>query len=70
MTRRILGVGIHMLSGREEARVTSLLTAMAKYVELRRHTDADGDVLTADGVQAALAQGRKQHASGAPRGRS
>jgi broad specificity phosphatase PhoE len=27
---------------------------MAKYVELRRHTDADGDVLTPQGVQAAL----------------
>jgi hypothetical protein len=30
---------------------------MAKYVELRRHTDADGDVLTPDGVRAALAIG-------------
>ena len=27
---------------------------MAKYVELRRHTDADGDVLTPEGVRAAL----------------
>jgi phosphohistidine phosphatase SixA len=27
---------------------------MAKYVELRRDTDADGDVLTSEGVQAAL----------------
>jgi broad specificity phosphatase PhoE len=27
---------------------------MAKYVELRRHTDADGDVLTPKGVEAAL----------------
>jgi phosphohistidine phosphatase SixA len=27
---------------------------MAKYVELRRHTDNDGDVLTPDGVQAAI----------------
>lgn len=27
---------------------------MSKYVELRRHTDADGDVLTPEGVQAAL----------------
>jgi broad specificity phosphatase PhoE len=26
---------------------------MAKYVELRRHTEADGDVLTPEGVQAA-----------------
>jgi broad specificity phosphatase PhoE len=26
---------------------------MAKYVELRRHTDADGDVLTPEGVRAA-----------------
>jgi broad specificity phosphatase PhoE len=27
---------------------------MAKEIELRRHTDSDGDVLTADGVRAAL----------------
>jgi broad specificity phosphatase PhoE len=27
---------------------------MAKYVELRRHTDAEGDVLTPEGVKAAL----------------
>jgi broad specificity phosphatase PhoE len=26
---------------------------MAKYVELRRHTDAEGDVLTPEGVRAA-----------------
>jgi broad specificity phosphatase PhoE len=32
---------------------------MAKYVELRRHTDADGDVLTSDGVQAALEIGAR-----------
>jgi broad specificity phosphatase PhoE len=32
---------------------------MAKYVELRRHTDADGDVLTAEGVQAAVAIGAR-----------
>ena len=32
---------------------------MAKYVELRRHTDADGDVLTADGVRAALEIGSR-----------
>ena len=32
---------------------------MAKEIELRRHTDADGDVLTADGVQAALAIGAR-----------
>ncbi|MEE9205902.1 MAG: histidine phosphatase family protein [Acidimicrobiia bacterium] len=31
---------------------------MARYVELRRHTDNDGDVLTADGVQAAVALGK------------
>lgn len=31
---------------------------MARYVELRRHTDNDGDVLTEDGVQAALELGR------------
>lgn len=27
---------------------------MAKYIELRRHTDADGDALTAEGVRAAM----------------
>jgi broad specificity phosphatase PhoE len=32
---------------------------MAKTVELRRHTDNDGDVLTPQGVQAALAIGRR-----------
>jgi broad specificity phosphatase PhoE len=32
---------------------------MAKYVELRRHTDADGDVLTAEGVRAALEIGAR-----------
>jgi broad specificity phosphatase PhoE len=32
---------------------------MAKYVELRRHTDADGDVLTSEGVQAALEIGSR-----------
>jgi broad specificity phosphatase PhoE len=32
---------------------------MAKYVELRRHTDADGDVLTPDGVRAALEIGAR-----------
>jgi broad specificity phosphatase PhoE len=31
---------------------------MARYVELRRHTDSEGDVLTEDGVRAALAIGR------------
>jgi broad specificity phosphatase PhoE len=30
---------------------------MAKYVELRRHTDADEDVLTAEGVRAAMTIG-------------
>jgi broad specificity phosphatase PhoE len=32
---------------------------VGKEVELRRHTDADGDVLTAEGVQAALAIGAR-----------
>jgi broad specificity phosphatase PhoE len=32
---------------------------MARYVELRRHTDADGDVLTPQGVDAALAIGAR-----------
>jgi broad specificity phosphatase PhoE len=32
---------------------------MAKYVELRRHTDADGDVLTPEGVKAALEIGAR-----------
>jgi broad specificity phosphatase PhoE len=31
---------------------------MARYVELRRHTDSDGDALTEDGVRAALEIGR------------
>ena len=32
---------------------------MAKYVELRRHTDADGDVLTPEGVKAGLEIGAR-----------
>ena len=32
---------------------------MARYVELRRHTDSDGDVLSEDGVAAALEIGRR-----------
>jgi broad specificity phosphatase PhoE len=32
---------------------------MAKYVELRRHTDADGDVLTQEGVRAAMRIGAR-----------
>ena len=32
--------------------------AMARYVELRRHTDSDGDKLTDDGVRAAVALGK------------
>lgn len=32
---------------------------MARYVELRRHTDSDGDVLTEEGVRAALEIGRR-----------
>src|SRR5919106_3146944 len=32
---------------------------MAKYIELRRHTDADGDVLTSDGVGAAIEIGSR-----------
>ena len=31
---------------------------MARYIELRRHTDSDGDTLTEKGVQAALEIGR------------
>jgi phosphohistidine phosphatase SixA len=34
---------------------------MAKYVELRRHTDADGDVLTPEGVRAASTIGAGLH---------
>jgi hypothetical protein len=30
---------------------------MARFVELRRHTDNDGDVLSGDGVAAALRLG-------------
>ncbi len=32
---------------------------MARTVELRRHTDADGDLLTADGVRAAIELGAR-----------
>lgn len=32
---------------------------MSKVVELRRHTDSDGDVLTDDGIAAAVAIGRR-----------
>ena len=32
---------------------------MARYLELRRHTDSDGDVLTEDGVRAGLEIGRR-----------
>jgi broad specificity phosphatase PhoE len=32
---------------------------MAKYVELRRHTDADGDMLTPEGVRAAVEIGSR-----------
>ena len=32
---------------------------MARYVELRRHTDSDGDVLSEEGVRAALEIGRR-----------
>jgi hypothetical protein len=32
---------------------------MAKYIELRRHTDADGDVLTPEGVLAAIQIGSR-----------
>src|SRR5205823_7759936 len=32
---------------------------VSKEIELRRHTDADGDVLTAEGVAAALEIGRR-----------
>jgi|SRR5579884_777809 len=32
---------------------------MARYVELRRHTDSDGDVLTEEGVRVALEIGRR-----------
>jgi broad specificity phosphatase PhoE len=31
---------------------------MARYIELRRHTDNDGDMLTKDGVRAAIALGK------------
>ena len=34
---------------------------MAKYLELRRHTDNDGDVLTVDGIRAAVDIGRTLH---------
>ena len=31
---------------------------MARYIELRRHADSDGDMLTEDGVRAAVALGK------------
>ena len=34
---------------------------MSREIELRRHTDADGDVLTAEGVAAALEIGARLH---------
>src|SRR5919197_2650006 len=34
---------------------------MARYVELRRHTDAEGDVLTQEGVRAAMEIGARLH---------
>jgi broad specificity phosphatase PhoE len=34
---------------------------MARSIELRRHTDNDGDVLTADGIAAAVALGVSMH---------
>jgi broad specificity phosphatase PhoE len=37
------------------------VSAGTKYVELRRHTDADGDVLTDDGVRAAMEIGARLH---------
>ncbi len=33
---------------------------MARYVELRRHTDADGDILTQEGVRAAPEIGARE----------
>jgi hypothetical protein len=38
--------------------VKALEKVVARYVELRRHTESDGDVLTDAGVQAALEIGR------------
>jgi hypothetical protein len=32
---------------------------VARYVELRRHTDSDGDALSEEGVRAALEIGRR-----------
>jgi broad specificity phosphatase PhoE len=34
---------------------------MTKYIELRRHTDSDGDTLTPEGVRAALEIGSRLH---------
>jgi broad specificity phosphatase PhoE len=36
---------------------------MAKSVELRRHTDSDGDMLSSDGIEAAVDIGRRLHGS-------
>ena len=40
-------------------RVSGYESEMARYVELRRHTDADGDVLTQEGVRAATEIGAR-----------
>ena len=37
------------------------MSAGTKYLELRRHTDADGDALTEEGVRAALEIGTRLH---------
>jgi phosphohistidine phosphatase SixA len=39
----------------------TLREKMARYVELRRHTDADADVLTSEGVRAATEIGARLH---------
>lgn len=41
----------------EQNREVNGKAALARYVELRRHTDNDGDMLTEDGVRAAVALG-------------
>ena len=41
--------------------VSGYESEMTRYVELRRHTDADGDVLTQEGVRAATEIGARLH---------
>src|SRR5215217_4242258 len=52
------GATVTSTSAARRRRCTSRAqSTMARYVELRRHTDSEGDALTEEGVRAALAMG-------------